>query len=86
MFASLSHAHLVRRRLSGRVQPLELTRTPQCYSTKGCSFALRCKEADVELLRAEAERAGLPWRGDFADISDDFLRAASLYDDNVDER
>lgn len=44
VFSSLNQVALIKRRLYDEGIYAEMQRTPQCLSTTGCSYALRCDE------------------------------------------
>lgn len=50
VFASLNQVALLKRALYREGVYVEMVRTPRCYSSTGCSFALRCQTAELPLL------------------------------------
>ncbi len=52
VFASLHQTALLKRALYRQGVYVEMVRTPRCYSSTGCSFALRCQTAELPLLDA----------------------------------
>lgn len=55
-FASLNQVNAIKRELQRRNVFVEMIRTPQSLAAIGCSFALRCNEERLSLVRAIAEQ------------------------------
>jgi hypothetical protein len=51
VFASLNQVALLKRALYREGIYAEMVRTPHCYSSTGCSFALRCQLSEIPLLK-----------------------------------
>jgi hypothetical protein len=50
VFQSLNQVALLKRALYREGVYVEMVRTPRCYSSTGCSFALRCQPGELPLL------------------------------------
>jgi hypothetical protein len=50
VFASLNQVALLKRALYREGVYVEMVRTPHCFSSTGCSFALRCQHSELSLL------------------------------------
>ena len=62
VFPSLNQVALVKRALRNKGLYVEMTRTPQCLSSTGCSFALRCGKEEIGLLREACNTAHIRLR------------------------
>jgi len=65
VFPSLNQVALVKRALLRKGVYVDMTRTPQCLSSTGCSFGLRCSERELSLLREACAAAHIQLGGLF---------------------
>jgi hypothetical protein len=65
VFPSLNQVALVKRALLPEGVYVDMTRTPQCLSSTGCSFALRCSKGELGLLRKACVAAHIRLGGIF---------------------
>lgn len=56
VFASLNQVALLKRALYREGKYVEMVRTPHCFSSTGCSFALRFDLPDMPLLLEMCEK------------------------------
>jgi hypothetical protein len=71
-YASLSHAHRVRRLLYDRGRFVEMVRTPQQLAARGCGFGLHCSEAEMAAVRSASQEARVEIRGVFRVLADGY--------------
>jgi len=67
VFASLNQVALVKRALHREGVCVEMLRTPRCLSHTGCSFALRCGEEEIGLLKQICAKWEIEAGGIFTD-------------------
>lgn len=65
VFMSLNQVNAVKRGLQRRSIFVEMIRTPQSLAATGCSFALRCGESQLPLVREAAHEAHVLIGGEF---------------------
>ena len=70
VFASLNQVALVKRALNTQGVCVEMLRTPRCLSHTGCSFALRCREEEIALLKQICAKWKIEPGGIFADTAE----------------
>ena len=71
VFPSLNQVSLIRRYLHREGVYVEMTRAPQCLAATGCSFALRCSAAELDLVLQTARQAGITVPGLFRETVHD---------------
>ena len=71
-FASLNQVHRLKRHLYQGGVYVDMVRAPQCLSSRGCSFGLRCDAAMVPAIRHASEELGIEIRGVFAEFPDGY--------------
>ena len=64
---SLNQAALLKRALYREGVFVEMMRTPGCLSATGCSFALRCKEQEIDLIARHCRQLSIVLGGAFAE-------------------
>lgn len=75
VFASLNQVALLKRALSREGAYVEMLRTPQSLSSTGCSFAVRCQPADLQLLLESCKKWSIEPGGVFEE-TEEILRGA----------
>ncbi len=67
IFPSLNQVSLIRRNLHREGVYVEMTRSPQCLASTGCSFALRCEAGHLSAVVRASEDAGIAIPGVFSE-------------------
>lgn len=67
VFSSLNQVALIRRKLYRDGIYVEMTRSPQCLSFTGCSFALRCSPEQLIMVSQACSTAKIPLGGIFVE-------------------
>ena len=75
IFASLNQVHRLKRHLYQGGTYVDMVRAPQCLSSRGCSFALRCGPAMVPAIQHASEELGIEIRGVFAESPNGYSAA-----------
>jgi len=71
VFASLNQVALLKRVLYREGIYADMVRTPQCYASTGCSFALRCRSSDIPILREACRKWSVEPGGIFEETDED---------------
>jgi hypothetical protein len=85
VFPSLNQVSLIRRKLHHDGVYVEMTRAPQCLAATGCSFALRCTFAELDLVLRAGREAGIVPGGLFRESVQDAERVYVPFDVDVDQ-
>jgi hypothetical protein len=65
VYAALSQVKRVKKVLETENDYFDIVRSPHCLAVGGCSYAIRCAEADIPRLESATRRLGIEWKGVF---------------------
>lgn len=82
VFASLNQVALLKRDLYRNGVFVEMLRTPLCLSSTGCSFAVRCKTAELPLLLQSCKKRSINPGGIFEETGDDSFSPRRVFSED----